>query len=89
MACFPGLDGEAESYKGKTLADEFLSDEVFDTLSLGIKMGRECKPLFPVKFENMYNEPLQDIRKELNIIPVTEGPVSWYQDSELKNLKLC
>ena len=89
MACFPGLNGDAELTKGKTLTDEFLSDEVFDTLSLGIKMGRECKPLFPVKFENLYNEPLQEVRKELNIIPVTEGPVSWYQDPELKNLKLC
>lgn len=88
MACFPGLNGEAELKKGKTPVDEFLSYEVFDTLSLGIKMGRECKPLFPVKFEEMYNKTLQEVRNELNIIPVKEGPVSWYQDPELKDLKL-
>jgi ubiquinone biosynthesis protein Coq4 len=88
MACFPGLNGEAELKKGKTSTDEFLSYEVFDTLSLGIKMGRECKPLFPVKFENMYNRDLKDVRKELNVVPVKEGPVSWYQDPELKHLSI-
>ena len=88
MACFPGLNGETELKKGKSPADESLSYEVFDTLSLGIKMGRECKPLFPIKFEDMFNKPLQEVRNELNIIPVREGPVSWYQDPELKDLKL-
>jgi hypothetical protein len=88
MACFPGLNGEAKLKNGKTSEDEFLSYEVFDTLSLGIKMGRGCKPLFPVKFEDMYNKPLQEVRSELNIIPVREGPISWYQDPELKNLRL-
>jgi ubiquinone biosynthesis protein Coq4 len=51
-------------------------------------VGRECKPLFPIKFEDMFNKPLQEVRNELNIIPVREGPVSWYQDPELKDLKL-
>ena len=88
MACFPGLNGESELKKSKTAPDEFLSYEVFDTLSLGIKMGRECKPIFPVKFEEIYDTPLEDVRKELNIIPVKEGHVSWYKDPDLVKLGL-
>ena len=33
MACFPGHNGETELRNGKSPSDEYLSDEVFDTLS--------------------------------------------------------
>jgi len=45
-------------------------------------MAQECKPLFPVKFEEMLEKPLE-VRKELNITPLKEGP-SWYQYPKIK-----
>jgi ubiquinone biosynthesis protein COQ4 len=85
MACFPTLAEQKDIEKDTT---ESIAGLVFDTLSLGIKMGREAKPLFPVKFEDMYENSLNEVRKKLNITPVKEGPTSWYQDPVLKNLGL-
>jgi hypothetical protein len=46
-------------------------------------MAQECKPLFPVKFEEMFEKPLDEVRKELNITPLKEGP-NWYQYPKIK-----
>jgi ubiquinone biosynthesis protein COQ4 len=80
MACFPGLSRMPESEK-------FLGGLVFDTLSIGIKMGREAKQLFPMKFEEMLERPIQDARKDLKITPVREGP-SWYRNPKLNDAGL-
>jgi ubiquinone biosynthesis protein COQ4 len=77
-ACFPGIAKIPESEKSQ-------SNIVFDTLSKGIKMGHEAKPLFPVKFEEMLERPIEDVR--LNINPIREGP-SWYQYPQLKDAGL-
>jgi ubiquinone biosynthesis protein COQ4 len=79
-ACFPGLAKIPESEK-------LQSGLVFDTLSKGIKMGREAKPLFPVKFEEMVEKPIGELRNDLNITPIKEGP-SWYQYPNLKDAGL-
>jgi ubiquinone biosynthesis protein Coq4 len=47
-------------------SEKFMGSFVFDTLSAGIKMGRQAKQLFPVKFEEMLASPIQDVRMELN-----------------------
>ena len=80
IACFPGLSKISDEEK-------FLGGYVFDTLSAGIKMGREAKPLFPVKFEEMVEMPIDDVRRNLNITPLKEGP-SWYQYPTLKDAGL-
>jgi ubiquinone biosynthesis protein COQ4 len=80
MACFPGLSRMTESEK-------FLGGFVFDTLSAGIKMGREARQLFPMKLEEMLERPIQEVRRELNITPIREGP-SWYQNPKLKDAGL-
>jgi ubiquinone biosynthesis protein Coq4 len=56
----------------------------FKVIQMGIEMGESAKKLFPIKFEEHLERPLDDIRQELNIIPVTEGPYSWYSDPALK-----
>lgn len=76
-ACFPGLANIPQSEK-------IHSSVVFETLAKVIKMAREAKPLFPVKFEEMVDRPIDDVRKELNIIPIKEGP-SWYQYPKIKD----
>lgn len=56
---------------------------LFDTISLGIKMGREAKPLFPIKWEEGFERPLAEWREELNLKAITEGPLSWYSDPQV------
>lgn len=55
---------------------------VFDTLSKGLKMGRETKS--PVKFEETIEMPIEDVRKELKITPIKEC-LSRYQYPKLKD----
>jgi len=46
----------------------------------------EAKPLFAVKFGEILDQPLDKVRKDLNIIPCTTGDYSWYTDPRFKNL---
>ena len=40
-------------------------------------MGAAAKPLFPVLGEERSDQNLEELRAELGITPVTEGPWSW------------
>ncbi|ACK64165.1 conserved hypothetical protein [Rippkaea orientalis PCC 8801] len=64
--------------KGQTLGFKF------ELLSAGIKMGQEAKPLFPVKWEEGFERPLDEWREELNIKPFLDGPFSWYSHPQLQ-----
>ena len=57
---------------------------IFNLGSAGIAMGQAAKPLFPVKWEEGLERPLEEWRQELNIKPVVEGPYSWYSRPELQ-----
>ena len=50
----------------------------FDLISQGIRIARQAKPLFPIKFEEGLDRPIEEWRTELNIEPVREGLWSWY-----------
>ncbi|WP_013334528.1 Coq4 family protein [Gloeothece verrucosa] len=63
---------------GKTLGYKF------DLISQGITIGRNAKPLFPIKWEEGFERSLEEWREELNIKPVLEGPWSWYSRPELR-----
>ncbi len=54
-ACFPGLASNPNSEK-------IHSSAIFGGLSKVIKIAQECKPLFPVKFEEMLERPLDEVR---------------------------
>ncbi len=56
----------------------------FDMVSAGIQMARQAKPLFPVKWEEGLDRPLDEWRSELNIQPVTTGLWSWYTRPHLQ-----
>ncbi|MCJ8282033.1 MAG: Coq4 family protein [Rivularia sp. ALOHA_DT_140] len=60
--------------------DEYL----FNIISAGIKMGRKAKPLFPVKWEEVFERPLEELREELNIQPVNSGKFSWYSNPKIR-----
>ncbi|BAY15840.1 hypothetical protein NIES21_16610 [Anabaenopsis circularis NIES-21] len=57
----------------------------FDLVSQGIRIARQAKPLFPVKFEEGLERPIDEWRAELNIVPVTEGLWSWYSRPYLRD----
>ena len=50
----------------------------FDLITQGICIARQAKPLFPIKFEEGFDRPIEEWRAELNIEPVREGLWSWY-----------
>ncbi len=56
----------------------------FDLVSKGLDMGEDAKPLFPIKWEENLERPLDEWRQMLNIKPVLDGPYSWYTRPELK-----
>ncbi len=58
---------------------------VFNNISAGIQIGREAKPLFPVKWETGWERPLEEWRQELNIKPVLAGNYSWYSNPVIQN----
>ncbi len=56
----------------------------FKLVSAGIDMGQAAKPLFPVKWEENLDRPLDEWREMLNIKPALNGPYSWYSREKLK-----
>lgn len=62
---------------GKTLGYKFT------VMNKGIEMGEAADPLFPIKWEENLERPIEELREELNIKPVTEGFYSWYTRPEL------
>jgi ubiquinone biosynthesis protein COQ4 len=57
---------------------------VFDQISAGIDMGQAAKPLFPIKWEEGFERPLDEWREELNISPAIDSPFSWYNHPAIK-----
>ena len=49
----------------------------FGMISQGIEMGLAARPLFPVIWEERMEQNLEELRAELGIVPVREGPWSW------------
>ena len=54
----------------------------FDLITQGIRIARQAKPHFPIKFEEGLDRPIEEWRAELNIEPVREGLWSWYSRPE-------
>ena len=49
----------------------------FRMISQGLEMGAGAQPLFPVLWEERFGQDLEELRAELGINPVREGPWSW------------
>lgn len=55
----------------------------YDLVSQGLAMGFNAKPLFPVLWEERMHQDLEELRAELAIVPVREGPYSWYSNAAI------
>lgn len=55
----------------------------FRMISHGLEIAATAKPLFPVLWEERMEQSLEDLRAELGIEPVREGPWSWASNPTL------
>jgi ubiquinone biosynthesis protein COQ4 len=55
----------------------------FRMVSHGLEIAATAKPLFPVLWEERMEQDLEDLRAELGIEPVREGPWSWASNPTL------
>ncbi|MGI0055983.1 MAG: Coq4 family protein [Nitrosarchaeum sp.] len=88
FACFPLMEGKSMSVNTEAYARPDVKRTgglIFDILAHGITMARKAKPLFAVKLGEILDQPLDKVRKDLNIEPITFGDYSWYSDPRLKD----
>ncbi|MCP9774716.1 Coq4 family protein [Cyanobium sp. WAJ14-Wanaka] len=57
----------------------------FRHISQGLEMGAAAKPLFPVIWEERFEQNLEELRAELGITPVREGPWSWAETPAIRD----
>ena len=70
------------------LDEEFTDDQEragsigysFDLITQGMEMGIKAKRLFPIIWEERMAQNLEELRSELGIEAVREGPYSWYSN---------
>jgi len=51
---------------------------LLEVMALGIRMAKDCRPLFGVNWDALLHRPLDAVREHLRITPVTEGRYSWH-----------
>ena len=56
------------------------ASHTFRMISHGLDIAAVARPLFPVIWEERMGDNLEDLRAELGIAAVTEGPCSWYSN---------
>lgn len=56
----------------------------FRMISHGLDIAAEAQPLFPVNWEERMGQNLDELRAELGIQPVTEGPWSWMSNPTIR-----
>lgn len=67
---------------GSTEVDGHLSQiYLLEVMALGIRMARNCVPLFAVDWDALLPLPLAVVRQRLQITPVSEGRYSWHSQS--------
>ena len=56
----------------------------FQMIIQGLEMGAAAQPLFPVLWEERFEQNLEELRAELGITPVREGPWSWAETPAIR-----
>jgi ubiquinone biosynthesis protein Coq4 len=56
---------------------------VFGMINRGLEMSLEAMPLFPVIWEDQMGRDLEELRAELGIKAVKNGPYSWYSNPQI------
>lgn len=74
----PVADLETPEEQARTVA------YAFGRITRGLEMGLAARPLFPVLWEEQMHRDLEELRAELGIEAVHEGPWSWQSDPRLQ-----
>lgn len=54
-----------------------------ELIDQGMAIGDAAKPLFALDWPNLLHRDLEELRAELGVVPVREGPGSWYSRPDL------
>ncbi|MEB3331687.1 MAG: Coq4 family protein [Synechococcaceae cyanobacterium] len=57
---------------------------MFEMINRGIAMGAAARPLFPVLWEERMGQDLEELRQELGIEALRQGPCSWMSDARIQ-----
>lgn len=60
---------------------------LLEVMALGIRMGQRCRGLFAVDWDALMPLPLDVVRQELQITPVTHGRYSWHTQYSITSPK--
>jgi ubiquinone biosynthesis protein Coq4 len=60
------------------------ASHTFRMISHGLEIAAAAQPLFPVIWEDRMADNLDELRAELGIVAVTEGPSSWYSHPSIQ-----
>jgi ubiquinone biosynthesis protein COQ4 len=63
----------AEALISTTLGDPAQLPVLVEAVYTGLAMGRQARPLFAQRWEEGWAKPLEQWRRELNLIPATQG----------------
>ncbi|MFM9110806.1 MAG: Coq4 family protein, partial [Prochlorococcaceae cyanobacterium] len=56
----------------------------FRMISHGLEIAAQAQPLFPVIWEERMGQNLEELRRELGVVAVSEGPWSWASHPQLQ-----
>lgn len=56
----------------------------FRMISHGLEIAAQAQPLFPVIWEERMGQNLEELRRELGVVAVSEGPWSWASQPQLQ-----
>ena len=56
----------------------------FRLISHGLEIAAQARPLFPVHWEDQMGRNLEEVRAELGIEAVRQGPWSWYENPAIQ-----
>jgi ubiquinone biosynthesis protein COQ4 len=54
-----------------------------ELIDRGMAIGDAAKPLFALDWPNLLHRDLEELRQELGVEPLREGPGSWYSRPDL------
>lgn len=57
------------------------SDRVFDLMTDGWRMARRARPLFGVHWDELWDVPLDEVRRRLGVEPIAAAPASGATDA--------
>ena len=55
----------------------------FSLIQQGLEMGEAARPLFALDWPSLLERDLEELRRELGVVPVRMGLASWYSRPEL------